>query len=241
MDQFPELPKDPIEEYSTPQRRLNWVDLTIALAGIVILYLAVTLLTWGFAKIWAHEKALIYFNGIITQLSFAALIIIILKVRRWSWSDLGFKKYEGKVWPIVLGVYGLTMGFNMLYSIYLLAHGITPPDTDVYSKLMEQTTWVTYTLNLIITVGMAPIVEETVFRGIIFGSLKTYLGKWTAAGISSIIFSALHLQLYGFLPRFALGIALVYLYNRYESLYPAIMMHALNNFVAITLAAMISH
>jgi len=93
---------------------------------------------------------------------------------------------------------------------------------------------------LILAGVLAPFVEETLFRGIIFGSLQTYLGKWTAAVISAAIFSGLHLQVYGFFPRFILGIALVYLYDKSKSLYPSVALHALNNIIATLLAAGLS-
>ena len=84
---------------------------------------------------------------------------------------------------------------------------------------------------------LAPLIEETLFRGLIFGSLRKYCGKWTAAVISAAIFSGLHFQLYGFIPRFILGIALVYLFDKYKSLYPSMRLHSLNNIIATLLAA----
>lgn len=128
------------------------------------------------------------------------------------------------------------MIINLLYGIFLYQKGFTPPETDVYTKLMGNATLITFILNLVLAGILAPILEETLFRGIIFGSLQTYFGKWTSAAISAVIFSGLHFQAYGFFPRFVLGMVLAHLYSKHKSLYPPIAMHALNNIVALTLS-----
>jgi membrane protease YdiL (CAAX protease family) len=58
--------------------------------------------------------------------------------------------------------------------------------------------------------------------------------KWfgsvhTAVIVSSILFSALHMQFYGFFPRFALGLILGYTFVWTSSLWIPIIIHFLNN------------
>ena len=187
---------------------------------------------------WPYERILMYLNAFLTQLSFACLIWAVKKIRHWEWADFGWNSLAlKKALPKILGVYALTWFINISYAIFLYQHGLTPPDNDVYSKLLGQVTWYTLILNLVLAGVLAPVVEETLFRGIIFGSLQAHFGKWTSAVLSAAIFSALHFQAYGFFPRFMLGMALVYLYDKYKSLYPAMALHALNNIVATVIAA----
>ena len=60
----------------------------------------------------------------------------------------------------------------------------------------------------ILIIGVIPAIgEELLFRGALQGSIE----RWTKNGhlaiwISAFIFSAIHLQFYGFLPRFILRI-----------------------------------
>jgi membrane protease YdiL (CAAX protease family) len=122
-----------------------------------------------------------------------------------------------------------------MYSIFLFQKGIAPPNTDVYIQLLGNATPLTFMLNLILAGILAPIFEETLFRGVIFGGLQSYFGKWTSAILSAVFFSSLHLQAYGFIPRFVLGLMLAYLYDKYKSIYPSIALHSLNNVVALTL------
>ncbi len=162
-------------------------------------------------------------------------MLVIMKIRRWRWQDFGWSSpqegYAGKV----ASLYILAWVINIMYAAFLLAKGFTPPETDAYTKLLGNPTLITLILNLILAGLLAPIIEETLFRGIIFGSLQTYMGKWTAAAVSAAIFSGLHMQAYGFFPRFVLGILLAYLYIRYKSIKPAVALHATNNIVALML------
>jgi len=221
---------------SGPKRSLSWHDLVLTLAGIIVFYALVVVGTVWLIKRWPNETAVLYLNAFLTQAGFGLLILIIIKVRGWSWADLGWRRTSLRgVWGSVFRLYALTWVINILYVFFLYQHNLTPPDNDVYSKLLENPTMWTFVLNIILTVTLAPVVEETLFRGLVFSSLRSYLGKWTAAGISAAVFSGLHFQAYGFLPRFVLGLMLAHLYEKNRSIYPAIMLHALNNLVATTL------
>ena len=220
------------------KRNLGWIDLAIILGGIVGIYVLLSFGTLYLMKWWPNERGLIYTNAFMTQLSFLLLIWTLKKVRHWEWQDFGWRSVSlRKIWVRILGVYALTWAINISYVIFLYLRGLTPPTTDVYTELLGHTTWYTFILNLLLASVLAPLVEETLFRGIIFGSLQAYFGKWTATIISAAIFSGLHFQAYGFIPRFFLGIALAYLYDKYKSLYPSVALHSLNNTVATLMAA----
>ena len=224
-----------------PKRNLNWVDLSVILGGIVGIYLILIVVTFRLMEWWPHERALMYLNAFVTQLSFISLIWMLKKIRGWEWADFGWQAVPlRKILSKVLVLYALTWVINISYAFVVYKHGLTPPTTDVYTKLLGHTTWYTFVLNLLLACVLAPFVEETLFRGVIFRSLQANFGKWTAAVISAAIFSGLHLQVYGFFPRFILGIALVYLYDKYKSLYPSVALHALNNLVATLIATSLS-
>lgn len=213
---------------------LNWVDLSFTVGGIVVLFILLIFVTIWLASKLPNEKILIYINGFLTQLSFLLLILTLKSFRKKSWSDLGwhFLSFK-KIWSQIFLLYLLTTLINLFYAFYLYQHGFAPPDTSVYTKLLAHSTWFTYLLNLLLFVIIAPLIEETLFRGIVFGSLRTYFSKWIAAVISAVLFSAIHLQFYGLFPRFILGLVLVHLYEQNHSLYPPIIFHSLNNLIAM--------
>jgi membrane protease YdiL (CAAX protease family) len=82
----------------------------------------------------------------------------------------------------------------------------------------------------------APLIEETFFRGCLFGALRRRHGFWAALLGSSAFFAILHPQLpLGFLPIALLGAAFAALYEWRQSLVPAMVAHALNNGMAFML------
>ena len=67
--------------------------------------------------------------------------------------------------------------------------------------------------------------------------MTQWLGKpHVAIIITAILFSAIHMQFQGFLPRFALGLVLGYLFYWSGSLWLPIIAHLLNNAMAVTFA-----
>jgi uncharacterized protein len=92
-------------------------------------------------------------------------------------------------------------------------------------------------INLFIIAFMAALSEELFFRGVLQNVLidcfkNKHLGVW----IGAIIFSAFHLQFYGFLPRLLMGAYLGYLFVWTGSLWPSIVAHFLNNGLAVYVA-----
>lgn len=85
---------------------------------------------------------------------------------------------------------------------------------------------------LVVVCGIVPIAEELFFRGFVYGTLRRW-GVGAAAALSAIFFAAVHNQIVHFLPIFLLGIILALLYQRTGSLLPPVMVHAVNNVVAV--------
>lgn len=84
----------------------------------------------------------------------------------------------------------------------------------------------------VLVCGIVPIAEELFFRGFVYGTLRRW-GAALAAVLSSIFFASVHNQIVHFLPIFLLGVILALLYQRTGSLLPPIMVHAVNNVVAV--------
>lgn len=81
-------------------------------------------------------------------------------------------------------------------------------------------------LNIICIAVLAAVGEELLFRGIAQRLLiKLFKNHWAGIIISAFLFSAMHMQFYGFLPRFVLGILLGFIYWYSGSLWTAILAH----------------
>ena len=88
--------------------------------------------------------------------------------------------------------------------------------------------------NILVFAVLAGICEEFFFQG----ALQPLLMNWTRnphVGIllTALIFSALHFQFYGFIPRFLLGLYLGYLFYWSRSLWLPILAHVLHNALSI--------
>lgn len=81
----------------------------------------------------------------------------------------------------------------------------------------------------------APISEELCFRGMLFGGLRNRYPRWIAAAVAALVFGALH-ALTGISavpPLIAFGVILCLLYEKTGSIVPGIVLHTLNNSVAL--------
>ena len=92
-----------------------------------------------------------------------------------------------------------------------------------------------YMIDLINTVIIAPIVEEIVFRGMLYRLLKSYLPIAMSMVISSFIFSIVHDNVLVSIVLFALGILLCFSYEMYKSICFPVLIHSLFNLVMLQL------
>ena len=94
--------------------------------------------------------------------------------------------------------------------------------------------------NILLIAIIPAIGEELLFRGVLQrlfteGTKNKHAGIWLAA----ILFSAIHMQFYGFLPRMMIGVMLGYLLLWTGSLWIPILAHFINNATAVILAYLV--
>jgi hypothetical protein len=99
-----------------------------------------------------------------------------------------------------------------------------------------------FTVNLIMIALIPAFGEELLFRGF-FQKLFTGWTRSRHAGvfIAALLFSTLHLQFYGFLPRFLLGLFFGYLLVWSGSVWLPMLGHFINNATAVILSFLIHH
>jgi uncharacterized protein len=115
------------------------------------------------------------------------------------------------------------------------ALGITEED-DLPEELgIDGSTAALVAVALLVCV-LAPIAEELFFRGFCFTALRRTLGMLPAAALTGIIFGAIHLggtDIVFIVPLMVFGFLLCLLYVWTDSLLPCIVLHALNNALAL--------
>lgn len=133
-------------------------------------------------------------------------------------------------WLVVLTIVAFLI-FNVVWALAL--------DVGTKEKLLEQLganeTTLLLALSALLTTVIAPIAEETLFRGYIFVALSKWRGWLPAALITGVLFGGVHAgsaPVAYLVPLAVLGFMLCALYRLTGSLYPCIAAHSLNNSIA---------
>lgn len=138
---------------------------------------------------------------------------------------LGFRRFEASalVWMgVALLAYLVLLG---LYSLLV----VEPKQEDIAESFGP------VPVQILLIAVAAPFSEELCFRGMLFGGLRERLSTVPAALIAGIIFGLLHAftGISAVPPLAILGVIFCLLYEKTGSIVPGILLHALNNSVAL--------
>jgi hypothetical protein len=104
-------------------------------------------------------------------------------------------------------------------------------------RLLSMKTATDLAVNLLMIAILPAIGEELFFRG----GVQTAFWRWfknhhVAIWVTAILFSSIHLQFYGFLPRMLLGAGFGYLYVWSRSIWIPVLAHFINNGLVVVVA-----
>lgn len=155
--------------------------------------------------------------------------------------NLGFRKLLNP-WMLLFGLAAMFISLPVTNQLSIWNEGMNFGPLENYLKTMEEATAdITermlnvntiggLLLNLLIIALIPAIGEELTFRGILQQALTRRMkNPHVAIILSAAIFSFIHFQFYGFLPRTFLGVLLGYLFYISGSLWTSILMHFINN------------
>jgi membrane protease YdiL (CAAX protease family) len=138
---------------------------------------------------------------------------------------LGFRRFKRSAFGWMALTFVLYIAFTIFYSLV-----ITEPKQKDIAESFGPTA-----IQVLLIVIAAPIAEETCFRGMLFGGLREKMPRLAAALICGLIFGALH-ALTGITavpPLIVFGFLLALLYERTGSIVPGILLHMINNSIAL--------
>ncbi len=94
-------------------------------------------------------------------------------------------------------------------------------------------------LAFTLTLGVIPaLLEELLFRGFVYISLRKYLGAFLGVVLSAGLFSIVHMDQGSMLQLFSLGFVFAYSVEKNQSLIPSMVAHCLWNLTAFTMLLM---
>ena len=166
--------------------------------------------------------------------------------------DLGFRKPANPWWLLLIGVVLMFISLPVTNQLTrwneAMSFGGVFEKLEEYLKMLEETVAATtekmlnvdtiggLLLNLLVIALIPAVGEELTFRGVLQqGLMRRVKSPHVAILLSAAIFSFIHFQFYGFLPRMFLGILLGYMFYITRSLWTSISMHFVNNGTAVVL------
>ena len=191
-------------------------------------------------------------QGISSTLIFIAPPLILYAItRNQPMLKIGFRK-PNNAWLLLVGVALMFVSLpltNLLTSwnekmslgaafesLEALLKQLEQTAGDLTESMLQVDTFGGLLFNLLVIALIPAIGEELTFRGVLQQALTRRCNVHVAVFLSAFIFSFIHFQFYGFLPRMFLGLLLGYLFYYSGSLWTSILMHFVNNGAAVVVA-----
>ena len=159
-----------------------------------------------------------------------AVVVAVFPLGRRALWALGFRAVGWR--PIALGTL-----VALVISVAVTQLGVEPEGIKQAMEIAREPPL--FVASLLLMGVLAPLVEEMVFRGLLYGWLAGLWGSTTAWLVSSVCFAAAHLELAHVLLVLPLGLWLGWLRRRTHSLWPSLVAHMVNNSLAVAAAALL--
>jgi membrane protease YdiL (CAAX protease family) len=175
-----------------------------------------------------------YFSLVVAILSFLILRGV-SPVRIFGLQSSGWQGLLGFGFLVLLAAYPVIMALQMVsYSVFHAGAGAQP----VVQFLVSSPGWLDRGAVILLAVVAAPVAEEVVFRGYLYGVARRYAGRWGALGASSLLFAAIHMHWPSMAGLFVLGLILALAYEKTRSLWVPIFMHSIFNGVSVVMTVL---
>lgn len=166
----------------------------------------------------------------VTLIASVITIIVLLYMFRKDFRSIVFvKPKSGFLCTIAVGIFA-SAGISKLVTLFPI-DGILGN----YSETSSNVFLADVPMQILTLIIVGPIMEELLFRGMIYNRLKEMNESTIAAYLSAIIFGVYHLNLVQGIYTFILGFLLVYVYETYKSLAAPILLHMAANAVAVVM------
>jgi len=236
------------------QERQSWIKLSVITAFLFLYGLMTVLAGDGEVNINYDNKATIAFLYIGQVLGVLVLFVLpsLLFSIFWTKSKIHYLGITTKpaLGTLLISAVGMLLAMPLINWLAELNQQMHLPEafsgieawmknteakatelTEVFTKGTSLTKLVA---NLFVVAFVAAVSEEIFFRGIVQKVLiECFKNKHVGVWIGALLFSAFHMQFYGFIPRMLMGAYLGYLFLWSGSLWPGMLAHFLNNGLAV--------
>ncbi len=190
-------------------------------------------------KLAGDDAAFLRF--VISTLSFHGVALVLghyfLRAHRVRWREVLVGERSGALRVLAFGigagvvVLPVALLLNDLsYRVMTLFHLTPQPQAAV--AVVEKAIGLGKQISFgIAAIALVPLVEELLFRGILYPFLKRQTYRGVAIAVTSLLFAAIHLNLLTFVPLVVLALVLIAVYEKTDALLTPILTHAFFNAV----------
>lgn len=161
------------------------------------------------------------------------LVWVGLLLIKGSWEKLGINRFRLRYLLIglVAGI-GLALAVSVAAKLLSWLFGEPAPQVIVTTLQSVHSPWQVFLLCLC-TVVLAPMVEELLFRGLLYPPIRALCSPFQAMCLVALIFAAFHFDLFRFIPLFIGAVGLTLLLEKTRSLWPGIVAHGVWNLIML--------
>lgn len=212
----------------------------ISILGVIAIYILINMiLSFAVEMTYLSGSSIITSNLLIilSQIMIGIYIMYKLKVNGFSLKNaiIDFKRKpklkDGVIILVLHGVLAISAAIGVAYivsridpelTIKMMNERIMDDDGSLMDKIY----------NIISAVILAPIVEELIFRGVMFNRIKMKWGVTKAIIISSVLFGILHMNL-AIAGAVLFGVMMCIVYMKTHNILVTMSIHFVNNLTGI--------
>lgn len=201
------------------------------------------LVPWVCMKLTDGEMSAPYINLCYYGFSFLVVLICMFRYLRLSFSDIfdGFGRFLKSV------IFGYVFYYAMLYAVSVVLTLVLESTINPNSQEILNETRLNRNVMIVTGVFLAPILEESLFRGALFGTIRQK-SRIVAYIVSIVVFALYHLwqsfyvdgfswTLVLYLLQYIPGsVALAWCYEKSGTIWSSITLHAIINLISITVS-----
>lgn len=175
----------------------------------------------------------LYHSMLITMISAVITIPILYIFYRRDKKAAGAFHIAGKpsvfayLWVAAAAIF-FCIGINNLVSIINLTE-LFPG----YLEVAEALYGGSFLIEILSAGIVVPIVEELIFRGLVHKRMRVYIKPSYAVILSSLLFGIYHMNVVQAVYAFLLGLAITYVYEKYQSMAAPILFHMAANLMSV--------
>lgn len=181
---------------------------------------------------------------ILSQILKLILVLVFLKLRskkfhhQYGLTYIKNKNLDSDFYKIITIAFGVAGFGNILLSVFLKIfenNDYINTTLETLETMLNYNSTFEYLVLFASVVIIAPILEELLFRGILFSETKKYLNVTASMVINGLCFAIYHMNIIQGINTFFMGMVLSYVYYYRRNIKEAIAIHMINNFIAMVM------